>query len=129
RIPAPPHAVPRRPVVGEKGATPSPAMMGRDRSTGGGRRAWRNLRPLRGRVTGMNGGNVHGDERLTAASGAGYQATVPPTAARLHVVALNWRDLGNPLAGGAEVHLEEILRHLGRRGHRCTLISSRFPGA
>ena len=54
---------------------------------------------------------------------------MPPTAARLHVVALNWRDLGNPLAGGAEVHLEEILRHLGRRGHRCTLISSRFPGA
>jgi glycosyltransferase involved in cell wall biosynthesis len=47
----------------------------------------------------------------------------------LHVVALNWRDLANPLAGGAEVHMEEILRHLGRRGHRCTLISSHFPGA
>ena len=51
------------------------------------------------------------------------------TGAGLHVVALNWRDLRNPLAGGAEVHLEEILHHLGRRGHRCTLISSRFPGA
>lgn len=47
----------------------------------------------------------------------------------MHVVALNWRDLKNPRAGGAEVHLEEILRYLGRQGHRCTLISSRFPGA
>jgi len=27
------------------------------------------------------------------------------------------------------VHMEEILRHLGRRGHRCTLLTSRFPGA
>ncbi len=47
----------------------------------------------------------------------------------MHVLALNWRDLDNPRAGGAEVHMEEILRHLGRRGWRCTLLSSRFPGA
>jgi glycosyltransferase involved in cell wall biosynthesis len=47
----------------------------------------------------------------------------------VHIVALNWRDLANPLGGGAEVHMEEILRHLGRRGHRCTLITSRFPGS
>jgi glycosyltransferase involved in cell wall biosynthesis len=47
----------------------------------------------------------------------------------VHVVALNWRDLKNPRGGGAEVHMEEILRHLGRRGHRCTLVTSRFPGA
>jgi glycosyltransferase involved in cell wall biosynthesis len=47
----------------------------------------------------------------------------------LHVVALNWRDLANPLGGGAEIHMEEILRHLARRGHRCTLLTSRFPGA
>lgn len=47
----------------------------------------------------------------------------------MHVVALNWRDLKNPRGGGAEVHMEEILRHLGRRGHRCTLVTSRFPGA
>jgi glycosyltransferase involved in cell wall biosynthesis len=49
--------------------------------------------------------------------------------ARVHVVALNWRDQPNPRAGGAEVHLEEILRYLARRGHRCTLITSWFPGA
>src|SRR4029453_4053814 len=48
----------------------------------------------------------------------------------MHVLALNWRDLDNPRAGGAEVHMEEILRPLGRRlGWRCTLLSSRFPGA
>jgi glycosyltransferase involved in cell wall biosynthesis len=47
----------------------------------------------------------------------------------MHVVALNWRDLKNPLGGGAEVHLEEILRYLGHRGHRCTLLTSKFPGA
>jgi hypothetical protein len=47
----------------------------------------------------------------------------------VHVVALNWRDLRNPRAGGAEVHMESILAHLGRRGQRCTLLSSGFPGA
>src|SRR2546426_11910580 len=46
----------------------------------------------------------------------------------MHVVALNWRDLKNPRAGGAETHLEEILRYLARRGHRCTLLTSRFRG-
>ena len=45
------------------------------------------------------------------------------------MVALNWRDLKNPRGGGAEVHMEEILRYLGGHGHRCTLITSRFPGA
>ena len=28
----------------------------------------------------------------------------------LRILAINWRDLKNPLAGGAEVHLEENLR-------------------
>src|SRR5438094_6391119 len=46
----------------------------------------------------------------------------------MHVVALNWRDLKNPRAGGAEMHLEEIFRYLARRGHRCTLLTSRFRG-
>jgi glycosyltransferase involved in cell wall biosynthesis len=46
----------------------------------------------------------------------------------VHVIALNWRDLQNPLGGGAEVHMEEILAYLGRHGIRCTLITSRFPG-
>ncbi len=46
----------------------------------------------------------------------------------MHVIALNWRDLKNPRAGGAEVHLEEILRWLGHNGWRCTLLTSHFPG-
>jgi glycosyltransferase involved in cell wall biosynthesis len=46
----------------------------------------------------------------------------------MHIVGLNWRDLANPLAGGAEVHFEEILRYLVRRGHRATLLTSRFRG-
>jgi glycosyltransferase involved in cell wall biosynthesis len=48
--------------------------------------------------------------------------------AAVHVIALNWRDLKNPRAGGAEVHLEEILRWLGHNGMRCTLLTSHFPG-
>jgi glycosyltransferase involved in cell wall biosynthesis len=48
--------------------------------------------------------------------------------AAVHVIALNWRDLKNPRAGGAEVHLEEILRWLGHNGMRCTLLTSGFPG-
>ena len=47
----------------------------------------------------------------------------------MHVVALNWRDRTNPLGGGAEVHLEEILRYVARQGHRCTLITSHHPGS
>lgn len=46
----------------------------------------------------------------------------------MHVIALNWRDLKNPRGGGAEVHLEEILRWLGHNGMRCTLLTSHFPG-
>jgi glycosyltransferase involved in cell wall biosynthesis len=47
---------------------------------------------------------------------------------RLHLVAVNWRDIRNPEAGGAEVHLHEILSRMVARGHRATLIATRFPG-
>jgi len=47
---------------------------------------------------------------------------------RLHLVALNWRDMRNPEAGGAEVHLHEILTRMVARGHRATLFASKFPG-
>lgn len=43
-------------------------------------------------------------------------------------VAVNWRDLKNPEAGGAEVHLHEILRRLVANGHEVTYFVSRFPG-
>ncbi len=46
----------------------------------------------------------------------------------MRILAVNWRDIGNPEAGGAEVHLHEILAHLVRWGHEATQISSGFPG-
>ena len=39
----------------------------------------------------------------------------------MKILALNWQDLTNPLAGGAEVHLEELLRRIASKGHEVTL--------
>ena len=46
----------------------------------------------------------------------------------MKVLAVNWRDMKNPEAGGAEVHLHEILSHLVRWGHEATQVSATFPG-
>jgi glycosyltransferase involved in cell wall biosynthesis len=46
----------------------------------------------------------------------------------LNILALNWQDLSNPLAGGAEVHLEELLRRVVARGHSVTLFCSNYRG-
>lgn len=45
------------------------------------------------------------------------------------ILAVNWQDLKNPLAGGAEVHLQEILSRLGQWGHEITLLCSGFDAA
>ncbi|MBU0984741.1 MAG: glycosyltransferase family 4 protein [candidate division Zixibacteria bacterium] len=42
----------------------------------------------------------------------------------MNILALNWNDLKNPFAGGAEVHLEELLRRLVSYGHSVTLLCS-----
>ncbi|MBD3297849.1 MAG: glycosyltransferase [candidate division Zixibacteria bacterium] len=47
----------------------------------------------------------------------------------LRILAINWQDLKNPLSGGAEVHLQELLSRLARWGHEVTLLCSGFPGA
>jgi glycosyltransferase involved in cell wall biosynthesis len=47
---------------------------------------------------------------------------------RLNIVAVNWRDMRDPDAGGAEIHLHEILRRMVERGHRVTWFSCRFQG-
>lgn len=47
---------------------------------------------------------------------------------RLNLVAVNWRDIRNPEAGGAEVHLHEILSRMAARGHATTLFATGFPG-
>jgi glycosyltransferase involved in cell wall biosynthesis len=46
----------------------------------------------------------------------------------VNLLVLNWNDLKNPYAGGAEVHLEELLRRLVGRGHQVTLLCSAWPG-
>jgi glycosyltransferase involved in cell wall biosynthesis len=46
----------------------------------------------------------------------------------MKILALNWNDLKNPYAGGAEVHLEELLRRLVRFGHEVTLFCSGYSG-
>ncbi len=43
-------------------------------------------------------------------------------------VAVNWRDLKNPDAGGAEVHLHEILTRMVKNGHEVTMFATGFPG-
>jgi glycosyltransferase involved in cell wall biosynthesis len=47
----------------------------------------------------------------------------------VRVLALNWRDPRHPEAGGAEVHLWEILKRWPARGARITYLASSFPGA
>ena len=44
----------------------------------------------------------------------------------MKILALNWNDLKNPYGGGAEVHLEELLRRLVQYGHEVTLFCSGF---
>ena len=46
----------------------------------------------------------------------------------MRIVALNWRDPGHPEAGGAELHLFEILRRCVRDGDRVTWLAEAFPG-
>ena len=47
----------------------------------------------------------------------------------MNILLVNWQDLENPRAGGAEVHLFEIFSRLAWAGHRVRLICSGWPGA
>jgi len=47
---------------------------------------------------------------------------------KLNILAFNWRDIKNPEAGGAEVHLHGIMRTLVKRGHAVTQLASAFEG-
>jgi len=46
-----------------------------------------------------------------------------------HILFLNWRDLSNPAAGGAESYAEEIARRFVRAGATVTLFTSSYPDA
>lgn len=47
----------------------------------------------------------------------------------MRILAINWRCIRNPLAGGAEVYFQEIFRRLAARGHEVTLLCERYPGS
>lgn len=47
----------------------------------------------------------------------------------MRILVINWRDIRNPEAGGAEVHLHETFSRIVEWGHPVTLLCCRFPGA
>jgi glycosyltransferase involved in cell wall biosynthesis len=47
----------------------------------------------------------------------------------MNILVVNWQDLENPKAGGAEIHLFEIFRRLAGAGHRVRLVCSGWKGA
>lgn len=42
---------------------------------------------------------------------------------------INWRDINNPEAGGAEIYYHEIFKRLAVKGFSVTVLSHHFPGA
>jgi glycosyltransferase involved in cell wall biosynthesis len=46
----------------------------------------------------------------------------------LKILLINWRDISNPEAGGAEIHLHEIFKRIAAKGHQVFLISHFFHG-
>lgn len=47
----------------------------------------------------------------------------------MNILLVNWQDLANPHAGGAEIHLFEIFGRLAARGHRVRMVCSGWSGA
>jgi glycosyltransferase involved in cell wall biosynthesis len=60
----------------------------------------------------------------------GWRATsVDCRSGTVNILLVNWQDLRNPHAGGAEIHLFELFARLAKRGHRVRLVCSGFHGA
>ncbi len=47
----------------------------------------------------------------------------------MNILLVNWQDLENPHAGGAEIHLFEIFGRLAEGGHRVRMVCSGWDGA
>lgn len=47
----------------------------------------------------------------------------------MKILVINWQDIKNPRAGGAEVHLHDFFGRIARMGHDVTVIVSGFKGA
>ena len=56
-----------------------------------------------------------------------WRAT-PGRCSAVRILLVNWNDLENPHAGGAEVHLHEIFGRLAASGHTVDLLASGWPG-
>jgi glycosyltransferase involved in cell wall biosynthesis/O-antigen/teichoic acid export membrane protein len=71
----------------------------------------------------------------TAPSGSAARASAPALTSRarrnkhLRILFLNWRDIGNPDAGGAEVFTHEVAKRWVAAGHDVSLLTSGFSGA
>ncbi|MBW8886368.1 MAG: glycosyltransferase [Fibrobacteres bacterium] len=63
---------------------------------------------------------------MAAKSGSGVAG---PAGRRPRVLLVNWRDIKNPEAGGAEVHLHEVAVRLVAAGFACVQYSHAFAGA
>lgn len=46
----------------------------------------------------------------------------------MRILLVNWQDLENPQAGGAEIHLHEIFGRLAAKGHEVRLLCGGWPG-
>jgi glycosyltransferase involved in cell wall biosynthesis/O-antigen/teichoic acid export membrane protein len=74
------------------------------------------------------------NERVAVSIGRGAGRLRVETLARsvprpLRILVVNWRDIRNPDAGGAEVYTHEVTRRWAAAGHEVWLLASRFPGA
>jgi glycosyltransferase involved in cell wall biosynthesis len=47
----------------------------------------------------------------------------------MRILVVNWQDITNPQAGGAEVHLHEVFSRIAAMGHDVTLYCSSYPCA
>jgi glycosyltransferase involved in cell wall biosynthesis len=47
----------------------------------------------------------------------------------LRILAINWQDLSNPRAGGAEIHFHQIFKRIVKKGNEVTLLCSHYSGA
>jgi glycosyltransferase involved in cell wall biosynthesis len=45
----------------------------------------------------------------------------------MRILALNWRDITHPWAGGAEVYIHELAKRWAAWGHEVTLLCSQYP--
>ncbi len=46
----------------------------------------------------------------------------------MNILIVNWRDLKNPLYGGAEIHITKIAQHLALK-HNVIFLTSKYKGA